>query len=137
MANVLYPEGKDNILSGNIDLLNDTIKAVLIDTGTYTYNTAHDAYDDLSGVVGTATTIANITVTSGVVDGDDVTFSSVTGNSVEAIVIYKDSGTPSTSYLIAYIDSASAGLPVTPNGGDITIQWSSGANKIFALNDPA
>lgn len=36
------------------------------------------------------------------------------------------------SPLIAYIDTAT-GLPVTPNGGDITIAWDSGANKIFKL----
>ncbi len=34
--------------------------------------------------------------------------------------------------LVAYIDSAT-GLPVIPNGGDITITWDSGANRIFAL----
>jgi hypothetical protein len=34
--------------------------------------------------------------------------------------------------LIAYIDTAT-GLPVTPNGGDITIAWDSGANRIFKL----
>jgi hypothetical protein len=34
--------------------------------------------------------------------------------------------------LIAYIDSAT-GLPILPNGGDITVVFSSGASKIFAL----
>ncbi len=34
--------------------------------------------------------------------------------------------------LIAYIDTAT-GMPVTPNGGDITIAWDNGANKIFKL----
>lgn len=36
------------------------------------------------------------------------------------------------SPLIAFIDTAT-GLPVTPNGGDITVAWDSGANKIFKL----
>jgi hypothetical protein len=31
-----------------------------------------------------------------------------------------------------YIDAAT-GLPLTPNGGDVTIQWDNGANKIFKL----
>jgi hypothetical protein len=62
-----------------------------------------------------------------------VTFTAVTGDPCEAIVIWQDTGVESTSRLIAYIDTASSGLPVTPNGGDITIAWDSGANKIFKL----
>ena len=50
----------------------------------------------------------------------DVTISSVTGNSVESVNLIKDTGTPGTSPLIAYYDTAT-GLPVTPNGGDIVI----------------
>ena len=133
MANLLYPKGKQNFISGNINLVSGTIKVVLIDTGTYTYSALHDAYDDLSGVVGTPSEILTKTVTNGVFDGADTTFTSVTGASIEALVVYLDSGTPSTSYLIAYIDTVSGGLPITSSGGNIVIQWDSGASKIFAL----
>jgi len=34
--------------------------------------------------------------------------------------------------LIAHFDTGT-NIPVTPNGGDITIQWSDAANKIFKL----
>ena len=37
-----------------------------------------------------------------------------------------------TSPLIANIDVAT-GLPITPSGGDIIVQWDTGANKIFKL----
>jgi hypothetical protein len=47
-------------------------------------------------------------------------------------VIYKDTGVSGTSPLIAYIDTGT-NFPVTPNGGDITVQWSSGASRIFKL----
>lgn len=133
MASAIYPKGKQNLLDGNIDMSSDTIKVAAIDTGTYTYNTAHDAYDDLSGVQGTPVTLTGKSLTDGVFDADDATFTSITGNTVEAVVIYKDSGTPSTSYLIAYLDSATAGLPFTPNGANVTLTWDSGANKIFKL----
>ena len=133
MANLLYPKGKENLLLGNFDLSGANIKVALIDTGTYTYSAAHVDIGDISGVVGTAQTIANITVTDGIVDGDDVSYTAVTGNSVEAIVIYVDSGVEATSYLVAYIDTDVTGLPVTPNGGDIALTWDSGANKIFKL----
>lgn len=133
MANALYDKGREGFLDGSIDWDTDTIKVALVDTGTYTVNlSVHDFYDDVTGVVGTPQTLASKTVTSGVADAADVTFTSVTGNSVEALVIYKDTGTASTSRLIAYIDTAT-GLPVTPNGGNITVAWDNGANKIFKL----
>ena len=51
-----------------------------------------------------------------------MTFSSVSGNTVEAIVIFrKNAGANTTWYLVAFIDTGVSGLPVTPNGGDITI----------------
>lgn len=133
MANAIYPIYKQALLDGltNIDLNDGTVKVALVDTGTYTYSAAHDFYDDLSGVVGTDQTIANTTVTTGLFDGDNVTFSAVTGNTVEALVIYIDTGTPGTSRLVAYIDTSVTGLPVTPNGGDITITWN--ASGIFQL----
>lgn len=122
MADTFYPKGKENLLKGNIDVLNDTIKVALIDTGTYTYNVLHEAYDDLSGVVGTPTTLANVALDVNSIGGDNVTFDSVTGSTVEAVVIYKDSGTPATSYLIAYIDTIT-NSPIVPNGGDLTVVW--------------
>lgn len=133
MTNAVYPAYKQALLdaSANSDLNDGTVKVALVDTGTYTYNAAHDFLDDLSGVVGTAQTIANTTVTAGVFDGDDVTFTAVSGASVEALVIYIDTGTPATSRLVAYIDSGQTGMPVTPNGGDITVNWN--ASGIFAL----
>lgn len=134
MSNALYDKGREAFLTGSINMSSDTIKAALVDTGTYTVNlSSHQYYSSVSSaVVGTPATLANKTVAAGVFDADDVTYSSVSGNSVEAIVIYKDTGTASTSPLIAYIDTAT-GLPVTPNGGNITVTWDSGANKIFKL----
>jgi len=132
MASGRYKKGKKKLLDADIDLLVDTIKAVLIDTGTYTVNlTSHEFYSDLSGVVGTPVTMTGKSTTNGIFDADDVTFSAVTGSTPEAVVIYKDTGTTTTSPLIAYIDGIT-GLPITPNGGDIVVQWDNGANKIFA-----
>ena len=133
MADALYTPFKELLLGGDIALDADTIKVALIDTGAYTFSAAHDFWNDASaGLVGTAATLGTKTITSGVFDAADVTFTAVTGNTVEALIIYKDTGNAATSPLIAYIDSAT-GLPVTPNGGDITITWSAGANKIFSL----
>lgn len=136
MANALYDKGREGFLDGSIDWDTDTIKVALVDTGNYTVNlSTHDFYDDVnqsSAVVGTPQTLGSKTVTAGVADAADVTFSTVTGASVEALVIYKSTGSDATSRLIAYIDTGT-GLPVTPNGGDIIVVWDNGANKIFKL----
>jgi hypothetical protein len=133
MANAIYPLYKQALLdaSANVDINDGTVKVALIDTGTYTYNSAHEFYSSVSGVVGTPQTIANTTVTNGLFDGDNVTYTAVTGNSVEALLIYIDTGTAATSRLVAWIDTSVTGLPVTPNGGDITITWN--ASGIFQL----
>ena len=134
MANAIYPKYKETILGAATitNLLSGTVKVALVDTGVYTYNAAHQFVTSLTGVVGTAQTIgATKSVTNGLFDGGDVTFSAVTGNSVEALVIYVDTGTAGTSPLVAYIDTGVTGLPVTPNGGDIGITWN--ASGIFQL----
>ena len=132
MANTLYNKARESFLSGGISWSGDTIKAVLVDTGTYTFSQSHQFLSSLSGTVGTAATLGTKTVTDGVADAADVTYTAVSGASVEAIVIYKDTGVAGPSPLIAYSDTAT-NLPVTPNGGDISITWDSGANKIFKL----
>lgn len=134
MASALYGKGREKFLNADIDWAVDDIKVSLIDTGTYTVDIDVDEFhSDLSGIVATSANLGSKTSTLGVADAADVTFTAVSGSSVEAIVVWKDTGVSGTSPLIAYIDSASAGLPVTPNGGDITITWDSGANKIFKL----
>jgi hypothetical protein len=132
VANTLYDLGRQAFLSGSVAYLTDTIKVALVDTGTYTFSQAHQFQSSLTGVVGTAQTLGTKTATNGVADAADSTFTAVTGATVEALVIYKDTGSAATSPLLAYIDTAT-GLPVTPNGGDITIVWDNGTNKIFKL----
>lgn len=134
MANALYPKAKEGWLdlTANYDVDDGTVKAALIDLGVYTYSAAHDFWDDaVAGVVGTPQTIANTTVANGLFDGDDVSFTAVTGATVEAIIIYVDTGVAATSTLILYLDTGVTGLPVTPNGGNISIAWNAGG--IFQL----
>lgn len=134
MANALYPKWKEQLLqfTTNNNLSSGTVKAALVDTGVYTYNSADQFYSSVSSaVVGTPQTIGSKTFTNGVFDGADVSYTAVSGNSVEAIVIYIDTGVAGTSPLVAYIDTSVTGLPVTPNGGDINIVWN--ASGIFAL----
>jgi hypothetical protein len=138
MANALYPKWKEALIQSSADAdLDGTgttgVYVALVDTGTYTYSAAHEFYSSLSGIVGTDQEIgATKSYTNGTFDGGNVTFTAVTGATVEALVIYrKNAGANTTWRLVAYIDTSVTGLPVTPNGGDITITWN--ASGIFAL----
>ncbi len=141
MANAIYPIYKTALgtAGANTSLDQNTTTdgpfCALVDTGTYTYSAAHDFYNDLSGVVGTDQRIASPTfgsVAQGTFDGADLTYTAVSGNSVEALVIYrKNSGANTTWRLVCFLDTSQTGLPVTPNGGDITVTWN--ASGIFAL----
>lgn len=137
MANALFAKAKESFISQNpsIDMDTDDIKVVGVDHGTDTPVPATDQFlsDITAGArIFTSGNLASKTVTSGVFDAADITILAVSGNTVESIVLYKDTTVAGTSPLIAFIDTAT-GLPFTPNGGDLTIQWDSGASKIFAL----
>lgn len=133
MANAIYPKYKEAVLNGstNVDMSAGTVKIALVDTGTYTYSSTHQFLSSLTGVVGTAQTLGTKTFTNGTFDAADSTFTAVTGASVEALVIYIDTGTAGTSRLVAFIDTGVTGLPVTPNGGNINITYD--AAGIFTL----
>lgn len=138
MANAIYPKWKEALLQNSADSdLDGTgstgVWAALVDTGIYTYSSAHEFYSSLSGVVGTDVEVgATKSYTNGTFDGADLTFTSVSGNTVEAIVLYrKNAGANTTWRLIAFLDTGFTGLPVTPNGGNITVTWN--ASGIFTL----
>jgi len=138
MPNAVYPLYKQALIDGaaNVDLdtntTQDGVYVALIDTGVYTYSAAHQFYSSLSGIVGTPQRIVNPTITNGLFDGDDVTFTAVTGNSAEAYVLYRqNAGADTTWRLVAYVDTGVSGLPVTPNGGNIVVTWD--ASGIFQL----
>jgi hypothetical protein len=135
MANALFDKARQRFLEGQFNWNTDTIKAVLVDTGTYTVNlSAHEFLSDIGtgARISTSGAFTGKATTGGAADANDVTFTSVTGASIEAIVLYRDTGVDATSPLIAFIDTAT-GLPITPNGGDIIVTWDNGPNKIFKL----
>lgn len=133
MADVIYNSFKQKIMNGSIDLDTDTIKVALV-TSSYTPNQdTHDNFDDVTNeVTGTGYTaggasLANKAVTAdttdneGVFDADDVTWSSST-ITARGAVVYKSTGTASTSPLICYLDF---GSDQTSSSGNFTITWNS------------
>lgn len=127
MATSWYLNGLNNVLSGAVNMTSDTLKVCLIDTASYTVNLTTDDYlSDIPGgaIIATAT-ISGKTFTAStpyaVFDASDTTFTSVSGASCEALVIYQDTGVAGTSALLGYFDGA--GVAVTPNGNNIIVQW--------------
>ena len=140
MADVIFNSFKKKIMDGSIDLDTDTIKVMLV-TSTYTPDQdAHDFKDDVTNEVsGTGYSaggqaLANKAVTQdntdneGVFDADDVTWGSST-ITARGAVIYKDTGTASTSPIICYIDF---GADKSSSNGNFTLQWN--AEGILNLN---
>lgn len=137
MANALYDNGRENFLEGNIAWLTDNIKVTSIDETDDVPDLVND--DFLDDILVAARefqsgNLASKTSTAGTADAADLSpaFTSASGDQFESISLYVDTGTAATSELICNIDTAT-GLPLTPDGGNIDITWSSGADRIFTL----
>lgn len=128
-----YNSYKKDVLSGNIDWENDTIKVALT-TSSYTPDIdTHSFFDDITNEVsGTGYTTGGATLSTsaptqddtdneGVADATDLTWSSSTITARYAI-IYKSTGTASTSPLICYVD---LGGDTTSASGNFTLSWNS------------
>jgi hypothetical protein len=133
MANALFTTFRNGQLSQTapVDFDADTIKAMFVDHADDTPVPATDSNIDdiLSGArvpaIGSCPTLGTITIGSvaaGVFDAADTVFSSLSGDQSESLIIFYDSTVESTSKLIGFWDTAT-GLPLTPNGGDVTVQW--------------
>ena len=139
MTNAVYPIYKQALMKACATVsLNGTTTngpfVALVDTNTYSFATANTFYNpSLTGIIGTPMNITSPTVVGKVFDGCNVTFTAVTtATSIEALVIYrKNTGADTTWRLAIYEDTSVTGLPVTPNGGDISISWN--ASGILAL----
>ena len=140
MANLIYDSFKGG-MNGDFDWddSSQNIKIMLV-TADYTPDASHSHKSDITNEVsGTNYTaggkvIENRTITidgtnhKATYDGDDVVWNDST-ITARGGVIYKDTGTDSTSPLIGYIDF---GSDKESQNGDFTIQWS--ADGIFTIS---
>ena len=134
MANFVYTKAKANLLSGDIDLDADDIRVMLV-TSTTTADTEEDTtFIDQFATLGEFTDgsysrkalageVVNTDNTNnrGEFDADDVTWSSLTGDTAQAAVVFKFVTNDAASIPICYIDTG--GFPFTANGGDLTLSW--------------
>lgn len=129
----IYNLAREKFLNGQLNWGTITLRAALVDTGVYTPNFDTDAFMS-SVAAGAIARSGDLTTSSalGVADATDATFTAVTGATCEAVVLYAFITNDAASIPIALIDQTSnASLPVTPNGGDITVVWN--ASGIFKL----
>lgn len=145
MANALYELGREGFLAGEIDWSDGVIRAALV-RGYSPNLTTHKFVSDVTGAGGTldfiSSPLTGKTVTLGVADADDVTYVAVSGAAVPYILVYQSSAptggadvADSAKRLIALYDSSSTGLslPFTPTGGDVTVAWGNGSDRMFKL----
>ena len=144
MANGLFNYYKEVMLGlgTRVDLDADAIRCGFVDEADWVPSlTADENFDDVdaNGFIGASggttrgsgAALGTKTVTDGTFNAADTTLTAVTGDSAEGVLIYKDSGADTTSVLLAYYDTGVSGLPVTPNGSDITMVWY--ANGLWKL----
>lgn len=134
MANALFTAFRNGILGAHatrVDFDADTFSAFFVDHADDTPVIATDDFaDDILAAAqvpafASAPALSSITVGSvgaGVVDAADLVFTSLSGDQSESLVLFKDTGADTTSDLCAYWDTAT-GLPLTPNGGNVTVVW--------------
>jgi len=142
MANALFNPGREGFLAGEIDWDTAVIKVALV--RAYTFSAAHKFVSEVTAAGGvlhvTSAALTNKSVTGGTADADDVTYTSVAANaSNHSLLIFQSSAVTggadvaaTAQRLIAWIDTGT-NLPIVPNGGNVTVAWDNGANKIFTL----
>ena len=127
-ASAHYNEGLESFTKAEINLVSDTIKARLGRVSAYTFSQSHSVVGDLPAAIVTDVTLGSKSVVDGTFDAADAVFASVpAGAAVDFVAIWDD--THASDRLIAYID----GFSVTPNGGDITLQWQASTPFIFKI----
>jgi hypothetical protein len=139
VANGLFASYRTVVLSAPPNLSSATIKGMFVD---HADDTPVLATDDFINDIASAARVPAIascptlgtktlgTVAAGVFDAADTVFTALSGDQSESLILYEDSGTEATSDLIAFWDTAT-GIPLTPNGADVTVVWAAGGIFTF------
>lgn len=80
--------------------------------------------DDIRGTVVASRTLPDPHIVNGALDAGDLTFPALSGGTVVGAVILAD------LHIIGYMPFPG---PTTPNGGDLTVSWDNGPNRIMRL----
>lgn len=141
MPRSLYPKFRAACLSPGVNLLTDAVKVALVSTttggsgGNYVYDAAHEFFSSVpaDAIVADGVELSGKALAGASMTASPVVFPAVVRNGSQtgqALIYYIDTGTAGTSRLIGYSD-IDGGLPVTPNGEDITVTFS---GAVISLN---
>jgi len=126
MADFIYETYKEKLLTNNAEVDDLTTANVAVALVNSTYSSAANStgdshFSDVNGAVGSSVSLSGLSVTGGTFDASNVTFTSVaSGDTATGFVIYVDTGTSTTSPLIAHIDSIA---DIVTNDGDIILNF--------------
>lgn len=136
MANTLYPKGREAFATGQIDWVGDDIRLVLLDA-SYVYSDAHDFRSDIAGgaVVEESDLLTGKSATDGICDAADIIVTTVSGDTITQIAVFKDTGVDATSPLLLFYDATASSVLINliPDGTGVRIRWSNGPLKVFRL----
>lgn len=144
MSNFVYNLAKKLILDGTLNLLNDTLKVMLVNSN-YTPNPDH-TYADMGGaadpvdcevdganyvrgwggsgriVISSKTLEIDNTNDQVKFKGSNPTWAAINVGTIAGAILIKEGASDDTqTVLIAWFDS---GFPITTSGSDVTIKWS-------------
>ena len=121
MSNLIQPSAYSHY--DFVNFSTDNLKVVLL-SSAYVYSASHINLSDIAaGIVATSGNLTGAANTNGLLAANGPTFSALTGAQVTQAFLYHDTGTSSTSTLIAYLNQG-PGWPLTPDGTDKTLSWS-------------
>jgi hypothetical protein len=121
----VYPGARSHWLTGTLSMTNDSFGMALVND-SFVYE-ANDQYlDHVAGVIDT-TPVVITDVLDGIAQCEPVVFPAVSGMlTVSGLVLFRDSGDPITSLLVAHIDRRADSVPLYPlvgNNGDLTFTF--------------
>lgn len=130
-------EGLRAFAEGEVDWADSgiTIRVYAL-SSAYTFSSAHDHVDDLSGILDFVALTGRTVSSSGVLDADDAAFASVaSGQTITQLMVAKWSGTAATSSLLMYQDTNEDTTPIsrTSDGSSIPLVWSATTDAIARL----
>lgn len=132
MASDFYTKALTKIGNAQIDFDSDNLILLFLTASHYTPNKATDEFiSDIpsNGIVKRSDVLAGVTQEAAIVDATDPTVTSVSGSQIDYVALAKYTGNDATSPLICLWESGT-GLPLTPNGGSVQVQFDNGTNKV-------
>ena len=135
MANKVYPSWTLATVKADKDWDTADYRAFLV-SSSYSYNTAHDFLNDVTGIISDVVALSSETVaafTGGAnLDAADLSITNVTGTGTGIIIYDHNGGADAARALCCYIDTASTGLPTGAlSAGTVTVTWH--ANGIITV----